>query len=445
MANNEIMRKGIVTCEFPPHAEHNGKDNWEAVKTAWESLKNKTCAGAEMTDWLSWPKDYLHSHEYNELQKTIDQICVDFDAVVFVGIGGSYLTGKMFADMQGGELYNSLYGTPKCYLLGYDMDASNLEDVLIELDNVDDWAIVYISKSGGTFEPAAAFNILYSKLLGKFGGTKKLANKCVYAITDAEKGILKNMANENGWITFVIPDGIGGRFSGLTPVGLMPFGLLYGTWEMEELLLGAQEATGDCYSAPKAFAFQYAEWRLRHNRPVEFLATNSARLTYLVEWMKQLFGETEGKEGKGIFPTSGVFPRDLHSLGQFLQDGLRGLIFETQIISPFGKIIDVDGDYVLEPIYGLKDGLDKFYGRTLTEAGEAAMHGAYVAHTEGGNPCGIIRFDAHDPRALGYFMQSMFISAAICAIAIGVNPFDQPGVELHKKVMKETLANDGNK
>ncbi len=440
MANNENMRK--VTCEFPPHAEHNGNDNWEAVNAAWEALKNKACAGAEMTDWLHWPKNYLNSDEYIELEETIDDICREYEAVVFVGIGGSYLTGKMSTDIIAGELYNSLCSEPKFYFLGYDMDASNLEDVLYELKELDDWAIVYISKSGGTFEPAAAFNILYSNLLEKFGGIKELANRCVYAITDAEKGILKNMANENGWQTFIIPDGIGGRFSGLTPVGLMPFGIVYGSGDMEELLLGAQEATDDCYSDSKAFAFQYAEWRLRHNSPVEFLAANSARLTYLVEWMKQLFGETEGKEGKGIFPTSGVFPRDLHSLGQFLQEGLRDLIFETQIISPFAE--SDEGNYVLKEIPGLKDGLDKFYGRTLVEAGEAAMHGAYVAHTKGGNPCGIIRFNAHDPRALGYFMQSMFISAAICAIVLGVNPFDQPGVELHKQVMKETLANLGN-
>lgn len=442
MANNEIMRKGIVTCEFPPHAEHNGKDNWEAVKTAWEALKNKTCAGAEMTDWLNWPKTYLHSPEYNELRKTIDQIINDFSAVVFVGIGGSYLTGKMFTDIKGGELYNARYGAPELYFLGYDMVEDNLEDVLFELDNIDSWAIVYTSKSGGTFEPAAAFNILYSKLLEKFDGVKERANECVYAITDAKKGILKEMADKNDWTTFVIPDGIGGRFSGLTPVGLIPFGLVHCTEDMEDILLGAQEATNDCYSDPEAFAFQYAEWRLRHNRPVEYLATNSARLTYLAEWMKQLFGETEGKDGKGIFTMSGVFPRELHSQGQPLQDGRRGLIFETQIISPFGETFD---NYVLKQIDGLKDGLDKFYGRTLTEAGEAAMHGAYVAHTEGGNPCGIIRFDAHDPRALGYFMQSMFISAAICAGAFGVNAFNQPGVEFHKNVMKETLANDGNK
>lgn len=440
MANNENMRK--VTCEFPPHAEHNGKNSWAAVYAAWKALMNKTFAGAEMTDWLHWPEKYLNSVEYNKLMETINEIC-EYNAVVFVGIGGSYLTGKMFTDILGGELYNSMYDNPKCYFLGYDMDASNLEDVLYDLDDLGRWAIVYISKSGGTFEPAAAFNILYSKLLKKHNDDKRLADRCVYAITDAEKGILKNMADENDWTTFVIPDGIGGRFSGLTPVGLMPFGIVHGFNAIEELLLGAQQATIDCYSDAKAFAFQYAEWRLRHNRPVEFLATNSARLTYLVEWMKQLFGETEGKDGKGIFPTSGVFPRDLHSLGQFLQEGLRGLIFETQIISPFAETFE--GDYVLKQIPGLKDGLDKFYGRTLAEAGEAAMHGAYVAHTQGGNPCGIIRFDAHDPRALGYFMQSMFISAAICAGVLGVNAFDQPGVELHKKVMKETLSNLGNK
>lgn len=440
MANNENMRKANVTCEFPPHAEHNGKDNWEAVNTAWEALKNKTCAGAEMTDWLHWSENYLNSPEYNELKETIYDINNTFDAVVFVGIGGSYLTGKMFTDISGGELYNSTYG-PECYFVGFDMDDDNLENVVNRLQETGNWAIVYTSKSGSTFEPASAFNILYSELLEECCGDKEKANARVYAITDANKGILKEMADENGWKSFVIPDGIGGRFSGLTPVGLLPYGIINGADSIEELLLGAQEAVKDCYSNPKAFAFQYAEWRLRHNRPVEYLAVNSALLTNLVEWLKQLFGETEGKDGKGIFTAGGVFPRELHSQGQFLQEGLRDLIFETQIISPFGRTAK---DYVLKPIDGLKDGLDKFYGKTLTEAGEAAMHGAYVAHTEGGNPCGIIRFNAHDPRALGYFMQSMFIAAAICAIVFGVNPFNQPGVELHKKVMKETLASGGN-
>ncbi len=441
MANNGKLRKANVTCEFPPHAEHNGKDNWKLVKTAWEALKNKACMGAEMTDWLHWPETYLHSDEYNKIQETAYNIYQQFDSVVFVGIGGSYLSGKMFTDIKGGELYNPIYGFPKCYFLGYDMDPSNLNNVLIMLDNSNMWAIVYISKSGGTFEPAATFNILYSELLEKLDGNKEAANKCVFAITDAKNGILKNMADKNGWESFIIPDGIGGRFSALTPVGLLPFRLIHNNDDFEDLLLGAKKAVEDCSSDSNALAFQYAEWRLRHNRPVEFLTTNSARLIYLTEWMKQLFGETEGKNGKGIFPTSGVFPRDLHSLGQFLQDGLRNVIFETQIISD----VTDEADYEIKKITGLNDGLDKFYGKKLSEANEAAMHGAYVAHTKGGNPCGIIRFDANNAYDLGYFIQSMFISAAICAIAFGVNPFNQPGVELHKKVMKETLANNGNK
>ena len=441
MANNEEMRNGIVTCEFPPHdTEQHCTNKWEAVNTAWESLKNRTCLGAEMTEWLHWPKNYFDSPEYNELRETASDIITQFNAVVFVGIGGSYLTGKMFTDIVAGELYNPTYGAPNCYFAGYDMDPSNLANVLEELEDSDDWGIIYISKSGGTFEPAASFNILYSKLLEKFDGDKKEANKCVFAITDAKKGTLKSMADENGWKSFVIPDGTGGRFSALTAVGLLPYGIINGSDRIKDLLLGAKKAVVDCYSNPKAFALQYAEWRLRHNRPVEFIATNSARLIYLAEWLKQLFGETEGKNGKGIFPTSGVFNRDLHSLGQPLQEGQRGLIFETQIISDVRDI----SDFEIKKIDGLSDGMDNFYGKMLSEANEAGMHGAYVAHTEGGNPCGIIRFDARNPHALGYFMQSMFIAAAICAIVFGVNPFDQPGVERHKKVMKETLANDGN-
>lgn len=449
MITNNATRKANVTCEFPAHQKHMVKNNSKAIQEAWEALKNRRCLGAEMTDWLNWPEQYLHSEEYQVLKEIVQTMAYNYDAIVFVGIGGSYLTGKMILSTLKGEYYNA-FESPEIHFSGYDMDTDSMSD-LIKILEGREWAIVYTSKSGGTFEPAAAFNILYDALIDSCENDIKKANTHIFAITDANKGILKEMADENGWTTFVIPDGIGGRYSGLTPVGLLPAAIA--DIDIEELLLGAAKAMEDCNNDLNALAFQYAEWRHRHSNfdtsphlldlydserwyhgcMIEFMATNSSNLSWLTEWLKQLFGESEGKNGLGIFPASGVFPRDLHSLGQFLQDGLKGKIFETQFICEFENDFEL-GDNMLA------DGLDKFYGKTLSQAAEAAMHGAYVAHSEGGNPCGVIRF-GKDAYSIGYLMQSMFVSAAISALLFKVNPFDQPGVEAHKRVMKETLQN----
>lgn len=443
-----VKRKANVTCEFPTHESTNSKDKREDVKKAWNLLKDKACPNPEMTDWLDWPEKYLYSPEYQELQEIADEITLNFDVVVFIGIGASYLTGKMILNSFYGDFYNcSTLKTAKIYFAGYDLDADNLCD-LFSYELFDKKvALVYISRNGDTLEPAITFNIMYDTLLVNNDYDKEAVDKCVFVVTDSQNSILREAADKNHWKSFVIPNGIGDRFSGLTPVGILPAAIA--GLDVEDLLLGAAKAVEDCFNDPNALAFQYAEWRHRHSdfdtaphfnsgarwyhgHIIEFMATNTETLSCFTEWWKHLFGESEGKKGVGIFPASGVFPRDLHSLGQFLQDGTRGLIFETQLICDF-----VTNYEITESVFD--DKLDKFYGKTISQAAEATMHSAYVAHTESGNPCGIIRFEKTEYE-LGYLMQNMFISAAISALMFKVNPFDQPGVEKYEEIMKETLS-----
>lgn len=449
MANNEtrtqIVTGGVATGKFPTLE---GADKMAEVERAWAKLKSKDCPSPEMTDWLKWPNEYLGSSEYNRLNEVANHIREVYDAVVFIGIGGSYLTGKMLLTTLLGEYYNEFVYGPQIYFAGQDMDSDRVSDLCSMLKLKKNWALIYISKSGGTFEPAAVFNIMYDRLVETYGDTAT-ANKHVYSITDASKGILKRAADENGWTSFVIPDGIGGRFSGFTPVGLMP--AVIADIDIEELLSGAITALHDCYNNPEALAFTYANWRHSnvrfdtahhfdskarwyHGRMVEVMAANYASISEVSEWWKQIFGESEGKNGCGIFPTSLVFPRDLHSVGQFLRDGTNDYIFETQLICTSTSTIC---NCTLNSI-GFDDGLSKFYGKTLSQATEAAMHGAAVSHTHGGIPCGIIRFEKNE-FSIGSLMMYWMISAAISALMFNANPFDQPGVEEHKRVMKETL------
>lgn len=281
-------------------------------------------------------------------------------------------------------------------------------------------------------EPSLAFRILWEELCAKYGDD---ANKRVYAVTDAKKGILREMADNHSWESFVIPDGIGGRYSGLTACGLLPIAIA--GIDTDKLLAGAIDAMEE-NSCMNSFAGDYATWRwinaYEDCRSVEFIATNTPYLSFTCEWLKQLFAESEGKNGEGLFPASGVFPTDLHSLGQFLQEGQNGLIFETFISRDFKLDIEI-------PEVELEDQLENRIGKRLSQAANAAMDGAYKAHTAGGNPCGIIRM-GNSLESLGYFMQSMFIACAVGSYMLGVNPFDQPGVEAHKANMKVSTAWD---
>jgi len=396
---------------------------------AYKKLYDGTGAGSEMRDWIIWPEQYLNSDEYARVKSTAATIQYHSEAVVFVGIGGSYLTPQAVIQSEYGDYYNEIArkkGLPKVYFAGIDLSPDHFNQILESISEVD-WSIVYVSKSGGTTEPALAFHVLWEKLYEKYG---EEANSRVFTVTDGKKGTLKEMTDKHKWETFVIPDGIGGRYSAFTAVGLLP--LAIAGINTDELLLGAVDAMNDCYNNPDSFAGKYAEWRYYNycfnDNYVEFFAANTTYLSYFTEWIKQLFGESEGKDGSGLFPASGVFPRDLHSLGQYLQDGYRDIVCETLIIREFKTDIEITAS-------NLKDNLENRVGKKFSQAAAAAMDGAYKAHTEGGNPCSIIRLNK-GLKAMGYLMYSLFVVSPVVGYMMDVNPFNQPGVEAHKAAMK---------
>ncbi len=401
----------------------------DTYRSAYKKLYSRSGQGCEMTDWIDWPIKYLESDEYKRLKKTAKKIREQNDAVIVVGIGGSYLTPKMVIQSEFGESYNEFAEeneNPKIYFVGCDLSPDRINGIMDLIEGCD-WSIIYISKSGGTIEPALTFRTFWKKLYDLYG---EEADNRVYAVTDAQKGILRELANEHGWESFVIPDGIGGRYSAFTACGLLPIAVA--GINTDKLLQGAVDAISDCKEA-NSFAGKYAMWRYYNyfcESKVELYAVNAPELSFLSEWLKQLFGESEGKNGLGLFPTSVVFPTDLHSLGQALQDGVRDIIFETFISRDFKSSVKI-------PQSDLKDSLNKYQEKDFSQASAAAMDGASKAHTEGGNPCCMIRV-GNTLEDLGYLMQCMFVACAIYCYMIGVNPFNQPGVELHKKQMKSS-------
>ncbi len=400
-------------------------------KMAHDRLYSKSGEGSEMTDWIDWPLKYQESEEYKRLKETAKRIRNQNDVVIVVGIGGSYLTPKMIIQSEYGEFYNELAEenqNPKIYFVGCDLSPDRINEIL-ELICGCEWSIIYISKSGGTMEPALVFRTFWQKLYELYGAE---ADSRVYAITDAQKGILRSIANERGWKSFAIPDGIGGRYSAFTACGLLPIAVA--GIDTDKLLQGAVDAMKDCSSNPNSFAGIYARWRYFNyfqGRKVELYAVNAPEISFFSEWLKQLFGESEGKDGKGLFTTSAIFPTDLHSIGQVIQEGTRNVIFETFINREFKTSVKI-------PKTNLKDNLnEKCQGKEFYQAVAAAMDGAFKAHTKGGNLCCTIKV-GNTLEDMGYLMQSMFVSCAVYCYMIGVNPFNQPGVELHKTNMKSS-------
>lgn len=422
-------RKSNVVGTFPGIGKGSKfyKERCEAYKVLYE----RTGAGSEMTDWLTWPEEYIVSDEYKKLKETSKEIQEKSDAVIVMGIGGSYLTPKMVIESQYGEFYNEnaqKNGLPKIYFAGCDENSDRINAILNQLDGLN-WSIIYISKSGGTIEPAISFRVFWDKLYKQYGNE---AHARVYAVTDAEKGILKGIANEYSWESFVIPDGIGGRYSGLTACGLLPIAVA--GIDTDQLLEGAIEAMEDCKNNPDSLAGRYAEWRYTHymdGYANELLANMDPNMMYFGEWWKQLFGESEGKDGEGIFPTSAVFSTDLHSLGQFLQDGQKGLIFETFLSRGSKTRLDI-------PASELKDSLDDYEGISFEDVTKACRQGSFKAHSEGENPCGDIYME-NTLYDMGYLIQTNFVACPVYCHMIRVNPFNQPGVEFHKTETKKIL------
>ncbi|WP_208586393.1 glucose-6-phosphate isomerase [Gracilibacillus suaedae] len=412
----------------------------EPVKLAHEMVHNKTGAGNDFLGWVDLPTDY-DKEEFSRIKKAAEKIKSDSDVLLVVGIGGSYLGARAAIEMLNHSFYNELAKeqrkTPQVFFVGNSISAPYINDLFDVLKDKD-VSVNVISKSGTTTEPAIAFRIFRKFLEGKYGVEE--AKKRIYATTDKAKGALKTLANEEGYESFVIPDDVGGRYSVLTAVGLLPIAV--SGVDIDEMMQGAQKAQEELSEADLAKnpAYQYAAVRnvlYNKGKTIEMLINYEPALQYFSEWWKQLYGESEGKDFKGIYPSSANFSTDLHSLGQYVQEGRRD-IFETvlHVEEPKSNITIEKEDQDL-------DGLNYLAGETLDFVNEKAFQGTLLAHTDGEVPNLLVHLPKLDAYTFGYVVYFFEKACAISGYLLGVNPFDQPGVEAYKKNMFALLGKPG--
>ncbi|HEL1584618.1 TPA: glucose-6-phosphate isomerase [Streptococcus suis] len=403
-------------------------------------LRKGTGAGAEMLGWLDLPENY-DKEEFARIKDAAAKIQADSDVLVVIGIGGSYLGAKAAIDFLNTSFVNlqtkEERKAPQILYAGNSISSSYLAD-LVDYVADKDFSVNVISKSGTTTEPAIAFRVFKELLVKKYG--QEEANKRIYATTDKVRGAVKVEADANGWETFVVPDDVGGRFSVLTAVGLLPIAAAGA--DITALMNGANAARKD-YSSDKIAenaAYQYAVVRnilYRKGYVTEILANYEPSLQYFSEWWKQLAGESEGKDQKGIYPTSANFSTDLHSLGQFIQEGYRNL-FETVIR------VDKPRKNILIPEMAEDlDGLGYLQGKDVDFVNKKATDGVLLAHTDGGVPNMFVTLPQQDEFTLGYTIYFFELAIALSGYLNGVNPFDQPGVEAYKKNMFALLGKPG--
>ncbi|HFI0293271.1 TPA: glucose-6-phosphate isomerase [Streptococcus suis] len=403
-------------------------------------LRKGTGAGAEMLGWLDLPENY-DKEEFSRIKDAAAKIQADSDVLVVIGIGGSYLGAKAAIDFLNTSFVNlqtkEERKAPQILYAGNSISSSYLAD-LVDYVADKDFSVNVISKSGTTTEPAIAFRVFKELLVKKYG--QEEANKRIYATTDKARGAVKVEADANGWETFVVPDDVGGRFSVLTAVGLLPIAAAGA--DITALMNGANAARKD-YSSDKIAenaAYQYAVVRnilYRKGYVTEILANYEPSLQYFSEWWKQLAGESEGKDQKGIYPTSANFSTDLHSLGQFIQEGYRNL-FETVIR------VDKPRKNILIPEMAEDlDGLGYLQGKDVDFVNKKATDGVLLAHTDGGVPNMFVTLPQQDEFTLGYTIYFFELAIALSGYLNGVNPFDQPGVEAYKKNMFALLGKPG--
>ncbi len=407
------------------------------VRSADKILRERTGAGNDYLGWLDLPYNY-DKNEFERIKITAQKIRKMCDIFIVVGIGGSYLGARAVIEFLKSNMHNRLNrDMPEIYFAGNNISAAALSE-LIEICEGKDVCINVISKSGKTTEPAIAFRVLRGLLEKKYG-----ADGCrerIYITTDREKGNLKPFADKAGFETFVVPDNVGGRFSVLTPVGLLPIAVA--GIDIDKLMSGAAKACID-YAEPdidKNDCYRYAALRnilYRKGKVTEILVGYEQYLQMFSEWWKQLYGESEGKDQKGIYPSSVIFSTDLHSLGQYIQDGLRNQ-FETVI-----SIKTPDVDVIIPDDPADIDGLNFVSGMTLNYVNSKAMQGTLLAHIDGGVPNIVIEVDKRDEENLGYLIYFFELGCAISGYMLGVNPFNQPGVESYKKNMFALLGKPG--
>ena len=410
------------------------------VELANEVLTSKTGAGNDFLGWVDLPETY-DKDEFARIKKAAEKIKNDSEVLVVIGIGGSYLGAKAAIEFLSHSFYNNLpkdkRKTPEIYFAGTNMSGVYLQH-LIEVVGDRDFSVNVISKSGTTTEPAIAFRVFKKMLEEKYG--KEEAAKRIYATTDKEKGALKTLATAEGYETFVVPDNVGGRFSVLTAVGLLP--IAAAGIDIDDLMAGAKDAMNDFSNKnmDENQALQYAAVRNilhRKGKDLELMVNYEPRVHYLAEWWKQLFGESEGKDGKGLYPTSADFSADLHSLGQYIQEGKR-LFFETVV--SIGK---PEVEFIIESDKDNLDGLNFIAGKTLDYVNKKATDGVILAHVDGNVPNLGVNIPEATPYHLGYTFYFFEKACGVSGYLLGVNPFDQPGVEAYKKNMFALLGKPG--
>ena len=405
------------------------------VAAAHQMLESKTGPGNDFLGWMYLPRDY-DKEEFARIQAAAQQIRSDSDVLVVAGIGGSYLGARAVVEAVKGVYHNELESGLKIYFCGNSISPTALNDI-IALCKGKRFSINVISKSGTTTETSLAFRVL-RKLLEDQVGTEE-ANKRIYATTDRARGTLKQLADSQGWPTFVVPDDVGGRYSVLSAVGLLP--IAAAGIDIAELMQGAADAM-DRFSqlSPDNDAYKYAAARnilSRKGKQIEILECYEPNFALMNEWYKQLFGESEGKDNKGLFPASCIFSTDLHSMGQFIQEGTRNM-FETIV-----NVKTPARDLYIEELEGNFDGLNFLAGQNMSVVNRKAMEGTILAHTDGGVPQLLIDVDDLSAYNVGYLIYFFWRACACSGYLLGVNPFNQPGVESYKKNMFALLGKPG--
>ena len=407
----------------------------DALKKAASMLAEHNGPGGDFTGWVTLPRDY-DKEEFARIKAAAKKIKEQSEVLVVIGIGGSYLGARAVVELLASPNYNlKKKETPDIYFAGNGLSTDALLE-LIEIIGDRDFSVNVISKSGTTTEPAVAFRIFKAMLEEKYG--KEGAKERIYATTDKARGALKGLADTEGYEEFVVPDDIGGRFSVLTAVGLLP--IAAAGIDIDALMAGAEKAMNELsVGGPENLAWQYAAARhalYEGGKKIELLACYEPSFRFFSEWWKQLYGESEGKDGKGLFPASVEFTADLHSMGQYIQDGER-LMFETVVkFAPKGEfVIPVDPANV--------DGLNFLAGKNLAFVNEQAMRGTILAHVDGGVPNVLVEMPAICEDTVGYLIYFFEYVCGLSGYLLEVNPFDQPGVEAYKKNMFALLGKPG--
>lgn len=405
---------------------------------AMHTLMSKTGEGNDFLGWIDLPTNY-DKEEFARIKKSAEYIKNNSDVLVVIGIGGSYLGARAVIEAVKSSNYNLLAkDTPQILFIGNSISPAKLNET-VRLCEGKDICVNVISKSGTTTEPAIAFRVFRDLVNSKY--SKEEAQKRIFCTTDAHKGTLKELADTEGYETFVVPDDVGGRFSVLTAVGLLPIAV--SGVDIDELMAGAAKAQNELCSEDinENDCLNYAAVRncfYNKGLKLENFISFEPDMAMFNEWIKQLFGESEGKNGKGLFPTSCVFSTDLHSLGQYIQESGAGLMFETVI-----KFNECDDDYVIGEQEGNLDGLNFLSGEKMSLVNDKARQGTLLAHTEGGVGNLILEVEKKDAANIGYLIYFLEKACAISGYILGVNPFNQPGVESYKKNMFALLGKPG--